>query len=386
MNIKEIINEIFKNLPKHLRENTVLQKLKLEFIKLTKNNTNVDLELNETIYKKINGIEKHEEITPIDKDTKLIFSFETIDGDEVCFSLSNYDGYQVNFIVSKKINGIYHDIVIEVTISKNKTSCKVTTFTTDEKDFYLSYNCDFYEFDKNMRPIKIPNIAKTKDRDFSDFFGVPIEEARTLRLNFKKNCEYLNNKKIQTSLDTMDDLYFGNQILFAVPFKITDLENYLFDGTFDELGESEEVEEDLDFLEEDLDETYIDEEEDYEEEIDEDEERVKALTTTLKEKLINYLGEDGEFIMSYNLYTNISELLFHVNSLSTKGYIIKKLNKTYTLYYINITNGNLIIFPKKLPHEELIKLYESNPENAFVYGLSDFVEIGTKRTYKKDTN
>ena len=63
------------------------------------------------------------------------------------------------------------------------------------------------------------------------------------------------------------------------------------------------------------------------------------------------------------------------SSISTNGFIIKKVNDVYTLYYVNIKENNLLVIPKILTLEELKTIYYNNPKNEEIDGLKEFLGI-----------
>lgn len=188
-------------------------------------------------------------------------------------------------------------------------------------------------------------------------------------MNFSKYKKEINDYFVQKEFKRLDDLYQKNT-LFVPPFLINELSDYLL----------EELSEDL------MDEydNYDDLDEDTEESVEfVSFDKVKDKANFIQTELIKRTGDKGLFTMAYNLYLNLTAfLILDNNKLKTSGIILKKLNDSYTLYYVYFENNGIIIIPKNITNEEAKALYEGSKENKTIEGIPDFFNEGKSRKLK----
>ncbi len=375
MDIKKIVDTIYEYLPSEIKDKKSLQELKRLFLNITKNLDFVDIDLNEEIKHSNKYLEEEKRVLCAPTGSKIIFNLERPEYKELCFTLYKKENDYAGFLTkTEKEDFLYNTTVVDLIITKSSETFKITCSKTDDNGFYYDYNTEIYSFNNHGEEVLVEDIELEKDKDFSSYFGIPLEYARTYRLNFDKNKNIINNYLTQKSMNKMDELYFNDSILFTPPFTMNTFSDFLMDGvSLDDEDIDEEIDEDF-FEEEDEEELPDDLVPDIEEE-----ERLKSELELFKEKLEYYVGSNGKFVMSYNLFINIQSYLQNNLTGNIKGFLIKKENNEYTIYYININELGLLVFPKSINKSDLLALYNSNKENALIYGLNEFFEINKKK-------
>lgn len=91
------------------------------------------------------------------------------------------------------------------------------------------------------------------------------------------------------------------------------------------------------------------------------------------------IGCDGEVIMSDNLYQNLVGLLMKLDAevLSTNGFIVKKNQVGYILYYVYLALDEVRVIPKEITEREAHEIFLRSPLNEKVEGLKEF--LGSSR-------
>ena len=80
--------------------------------------------------------------------------------------------------------------------------------------------------------------------------------------------------------------------------------------------------------------------------------------------------------MSRNLIVNIASYIeLNDNTLYTNGFVIRKLDNKFKLYYITVTNEEMININREITLAEAQELFYSYELNKDIEGLEDFFEI-----------
>jgi len=258
------------------------------------------------------------------------------------------------FIVSKKgtldfrVKRVNDDYKIVIGILDNVTSIRTTvnyykelliskveiikTKSLNNMDVYYDYDVYYYNAQNKLIP-RTKYLKKEKIKNFMIEFGVSEYEAIFGIMNFEKYYEYFNQKKSVAIMEFCDENFIEDKKIFTSPFNLDSFELFQIDNNLDRIN-------------------------------------------SIKEPLISQIGNDGELVVSSNIYQNIYSYLMNLtSSISTNGFIIKKVNDVYTLYYVNIKENNLLVIPKILTLEELKAIYYNNPKNEEIDGLKEFLGI-----------
>ena len=80
--------------------------------------------------------------------------------------------------------------------------------------------------------------------------------------------------------------------------------------------------------------------------------------------------------MSRNLIVNIASYIdLNDNTLYTNGFVIRKLDNKFKLYYITVTNEEMTNINREITLAEAQELFYSYELNKDIEGLEDFFEI-----------
>ena len=380
MDTTEILKLINNALPNIIKNNHSYIKLSKIYQDLTRGQAVNDISIRRDLLEKEPKLLQYPNISKISKTIETLFSIFTKDNE---FSISFTNGSILIILESMKEleENVYNVVEIEVTIDDTKTLWRTADYHKNKNEYYLDYNLKMYCYNLNGDRIAIEDEANHLDEDFSVTFGIPLEISRMCRLNFAKYRGYINESKEKMIMQSNDIINYG---CFIAPFKINELFSIL---TGIENYESEEEDYSVDAedcepygYEEDYDET-----DDYEEDDEINEgyevsdkliENAKKITSQLE---LN-LGKQGDFIMSINLFDNITDYIMgKVTSLNTTGRFIRNLNGIYTIYYLTFTKNSIIAFPKTATLEEIKAIYEEDPQNAYMEGLKEFFGINKTR-------
>lgn len=98
---------------------------------------------------------------------------------------------------------------------------------------------------------------------------------------------------------------------------------------------------------------------------------------SIRNKLVELIGIDGEVVMSDVIYQNLIPSLagYEAEGYDIKGYIIKASDDKYFLYDIIIKTTEITAFGREITHEEAINLYNMNSQNKDIYGLEEFFGV-----------
>ncbi len=223
----------------------------------------------------------------------------------------------------------------------------------DECSIDVTYYTPEYEVIKNI------DTEEIKDEIFSLEFMISKSLARFFRLNFKKYSRQISNISAVNKMEARDRALSEEQIfLFRKPFKLEAFKEFLIDEL---LNETKELEYSLSRKELVLEFQGLD------------------IINNVISNLIQMIGCDGEVIMSDNLYQNLVGLLMKLDAevLSTNGFIVKKNQVGYILYYVYLALDEVRVIPKEITEREAHEIFLRSPLNEKVEGLKEF--LGSSR-------
>lgn len=376
MNLEMVIKDILSNIDLDIKNNISFKKLLDEFLSSVKGvKTHYRIDLEDSIYSKIGSKYKNTYSTNLNDIILNVEYVESMDkGKIIEFTIQKKENYVVTFMVSDE-EDITKLVSVEVKFDKDTTTWKVGTERVNEDGFYYEYNYDMFKFDKKHNLLN-GDYSEELDKDFSDFFSVPLSDARKYRTNFNKYSEDVNKYKKIGSMNRLDNLYCSDKIQFGEAYRFNDLENYFVCVDEDIIEEDEDLEEDIndDQIEDYCDKIMSMYEESYKK-IDNVKSLIKSVT-----------GDKGLFTMSQNLIMNItSYITSNDDILSTKGFIIRKLDK-YTLYYVYITSNGITHMSKDISLKEAQDMFNSHEFNKSILGLNEFFDTDRGNSLKLGNN
>ncbi len=368
MEFKEITSILLNKLNLNIKNNPSYKAVLSKFFELTNNKMyNYRIDVCKEIYKETKNLSKR--IYKIDFDDMLInIEYEDINSSKIVeFSImkENEEDYIV-MLMEETGEKISNDTLAEVKFTPDQTIWKIGKSKTNGEGFYFDYKREIIKYDKNNKLIN-GSFDNELDEDFSKFFNVPIQDSRKYRLNYKQYVEYLNKCKKLGCMKALDKLYCSKEIIFGEVFEYNDLTNYFVD------------------IEDELDDMEIDDETELEEEIEKRQAESIRRNELIKDNFKKSIGINGKFTMSKNLIINIETFIqSRDNTLFTKGFIIKKLDNKFKLYYVTITNEKITNINKEITLEEAQEMFYSHEFNKNIYGLTEFFEIKKGKSLKLD--
>ncbi len=376
MNIEKILNLIYKALPEDIKRNPSFIKLMEIYISLCKNLEVRDISIRKDIIKESPELLNYNGISKLAESTETLFAMYTRIN-EFSLSITNIPVIVLTSITELE-DGVTNTVEIEVTINENTTLWRTADYHKNKNDYYFNYDINMHLYNKDGDEIKIENLNQELDEDFSATFGIPMELANECRLNFDKYIDYINDTKARITMEGNDEI---NNSVFISPFKINELGGVLLGYDDEEEQELEENEEETYDEEEFEENTYLDESLETDEFLSET--QIEEMEN-LKNQLITHMGTEGDFVMSLNLFDNITDYVIgKVNVLETSGRFIRKLNGSYTIFYIHLNENGLIVFPKQANTEEIKSIYEEDPQNDYTEGLKEFFGINKTKKLEK---
>lgn len=355
METKEIIKELYDILPDDLQNDKFLENLWSLIINSCTDHSFLvgRISVNENLYSKLDFNLISEDKVLVRNDD-VVMSFLVIAKRNVLLRIKRKYGLYV--IEAKIPNSGYMTIITAI---KNKYMTRVETICIDEKDgLYDVYDCDikYYDHDYKEMHHEKADIEREKDMVFAAEFAIPLNMARFFRNNFnlyrKQLSANLASVKMKQNNDTLkeDDLF-----RFCTPFKLEELEEYA------SLFQEREIEAFLRKLGDDYS-------------LGDSNNALKGDISILKNHLLNQIGE-GNITMSYNMISDIGELVngkINMTGLTTKGYILKKENDGFSIYRVEISNGDFRIIRGFITRDEALLVFKRNSKNENVEGLKDF--------------
>ncbi len=344
--------EVFKKLPKKVKKDAYFKKLK-SIVLNDVFNGNVNILCSIGVCKEIYGeLAQYEYLYPLNDEAMVYFLYE-LDGNIVEFGVKKeVDGYSVQL---NKMNGSRRTKTILV---KHKGNSLIETVDSGVINGYCNkFDMEIYCYNLDYTDTIDIDIEAFKDELFSKQFGVPLNMVRNIRNNFDKffvqvsemeAAIYMMNKDVELS---EKDLFY-----FREPFYLIDMKEYM------KLEYAK-------YRVEDGKKIY-------------DVERINELACIdridwILDYLLQYIGGDSEVVISNNLFKNLVLVLsgYMANAINTKGVIIKKCDVGFVLYWVHIVKDKVLIDEKEISEAEAKEIFEKNPLNAEVAGLSNFFEV-----------
>ncbi len=374
MDLETIIKEILSLIDKNIKNNPSYKRITKELFKMIKGYTNYRIDICEDLYNSLNH--KNDKVFIVNNFDTL-FYIDCKGDKRISFGFNKNDNYSIDFIIMQEDeNDIINNIITQIIFDKDLTTWKINQEDVNDEGHYYSYSHNIYKYDKNHQLIN-DTFENELDNDFSKIFNVPLKDAKEYRKNFKKYREYLNKSKKIGVMQKLDELYCGRELLFSEVFVFNDLDDFFIDFS------TEMIEEGMDF---ELEEEIVEPEEEFEEideELREKYERALNKLDKIKNNIKNITGINGEFTMTNNLCMNITTYLKSEDDiLFTKGFIIKKIDNEYTLYFIKINGDKITSMSRPITLEQAQEMYNSHEFNKSVYGLQEFFQINKDKTLK----
>ncbi len=374
MEFKELIINILNKLNLNIKNNPSYKAILSKFFELTNDKMyNYRINISKEIYDEIKDLSKN--ITKSRDDNRLLY-IECKDKTYPKFIEFTIEKNQENYRVTlSEENGerVISVKMVNVRFTPQDTTWRISKDTTDPNGFYSDYERRKFKYDKNHK--LIPNTFDDElDKEFSEIFNIPIKYCRKYRENFRQYADYLDKCKKLGAMKELDKSYCSKEIAFGEVFKYNDLTNYFvdtrtffdIDGTTEELLENDFDDENNDF--ENEDETL----DGLEYEVSEPIRRNNIIRSNFKKTI----GNKGEFTMSRNLIVNIASYIdLNDNTLYTNGFVLRKLDNKFKLYYITVTNEEMTNINREITLAEAQELFYSYELNKDIEGLEDFFEI-----------
>lgn len=348
MSVEEILNSTFDRVYDTIRLDPYFIKLR-EIALNDASGEFVSFQVQKRIYDKLD--DSFKSFVKVSHDPEMILRYALATSNGIIYFTIKYVD-DLLFIELKK--DLDNEIVSTIYTKFTTLSRVETVRILKNNGFYEDYECNIYYYDKDFNLVS-GATEEEKDITFSEEFKVPIEFSRLFRLNFKKYSKeisrYVSSKRMEKSDDLLTDKDYYS---FLSPFYLDEFADFINREYSKNVREAYKILTNNDGI-------AI-----YNNEFESIEENLKA-----------QIGVDGEVIISSNIYQNLIYVLLGIlaDGISTKGYIIKKLNGVYTLYDVNITNNQIVFFPRILSDEELKQIYYANEENQNVEGLKEFFGI-----------
>lgn len=354
MNFEDIFNETWENLPDSLLDNKSLEEIKRQILDLVstfneKDKNNYSFRIREDILGVIDFYE-NDKIFVIEEKLSELFGLE-FGEDKLFFSIRLTDEiYNVTFMWSR-LNKYNHDTVINLVIDSDKTLWDILSVVKDNNEYYYDYKREYFSMTCDNKLVIDKDVEEKKDRDFSEFFGIPMKEVRGIRLNFSKNRDLINKMLASKDMKYMDNIYSNNNIVFDEPFSINEL-SYIILGS---------------------------------ELIQCDYESRKRLEKVVN-NIFNYIGNKGEIVVTHNLIMNIQSYVYlDYDILDTTGYIVRKIDNEYIIFNVNISHNSILVIPSNITRQDLISLYNSSGNSEHSIQLDEFFGVANiKKLESKD--
>lgn len=378
MNVKSLMQNIINFLPVDLKKDNFFKKIVKEFFSL---DTSLFDEYSVTIilgeyfqkWKRIWG--RFDFVNFIDVSNSLCSLNVTSDDKDVFLSIAmTKDGdYSVSFEGTHK-SSIYYNVNINYEKKIDRGKAVIISSKYDDNVYYDDYEVDIRYFDCLGNEVEETQEDK-KDEIFSKTFYVPISKASLYRNNFQLFKGFLNESRVKGQMNYLDRevLNKDNGLVFRSPCFLVDLEDFIKEEYMNPFGQIEELE--IPFEEDEADSM----DEDYFSSMDEldDFSYDQNKFQLVRHQLVQQIGLDGEVVFSDNLFTNIISYISNsrVDVLCTKGIIVKKVDGYFTIYYVAIENGQMMVMSKAATEEEAQSLYYGSKDNERTKGLASFFQI-----------
>ncbi len=307
-----------------------------------------------------------DEVLATSEAVKIVTHMKSMKDFDVDISIEDeeytYDFYAVSGEVSLsghyiEDNSILYYGEFSYTIKDSRRKLVQKEEIIDDNDFFHDYKLDIRYFDSNGKYIK-EDTESLKDKMFSAEFHIPLNEARSFRLNFPKFKHYINECRERGNSEDLDNSAASK--IFSTPFDINYFETFFISDKTPE--EYEEMPFPFNYKPEEIEEANL---------------RIQ----TIKEALRRNIGSEGEIVISSNILGNILSYAYNSSCgiLITSGIIIKKLNGRFIKFWINFSQEGITSIPEEISKEEAQNLYYDNTVNESVLGLAAFFGIERNR-------
>lgn len=380
MDVLKVLDRLCNILPSRVKEDIVFKTVVDKLYEMVGSLNNIIIYVRADLIDKDADIISCPQVQGVDIDNPVLFSLLSKNCE---FSIEGNGIFLVTFTTTETEEELKRDKINEITINADDTLWKLVSILSGKDNYYYEYNADLFIFNKNGElledddPFERERREEFLDDDFAGTFGIPIEEARECRLDFDGHRDYVNEMKAITYMSGYDEVE-GNK--FLSPFCMDELAGIFGVDEFQNEESADDYEDSAD-SEDDYDESDDSEEEDYTEI---DDEAFIQLSSVIME-LKRFLGSDGLFTMSLNMFYNVGEYIMGtICTLDTKGLFIRRLNGEFTAFYVNLTSGHVLVIPKKLSSEEALKFYNADDYNKTVLDLDDF--FGVAKQFRIEPN
>lgn len=344
--------EVLKKLPKEVKEDAYFEELKNIVLKdVFSDNVNLlcSIGVCQEIYEQLDSLEY---VYPL-KDEALVYFLYELDGVIVEFGVKKEKNDYV--VQLKHLNGQKRTKTILV----KREDCSLIE-TIDSRvinGYYLSYDMEIYCYNIDYSGFLDIDVESLKDELFAHEFGIPSNMARNIRNNFNKfNIQVSNLRTSLKMLQRDSNLTEKELFLFREPFYLINMKEYM-------------IEEYAKYIIEDGKKVYD----------------LSAIDTlpcigrldSILDYLIKKIGDYSEIVISNNLFHNLTLVLsgYMADAINSRGIIIKKCEAGFILYLVYIEHDNVALEEKNISYEEAKEIFEKNPLNSEVPGLSTFFDI-----------
>lgn len=349
MDLDDIFEIICSYLDESIVNNVNFVKIKEMFLNiLNVMNEDYSIQIAKNIYLENEELQD-DNIYAIENEGNCIFSLET-ENEKLYFSMTTNEVFVVSLKCSIE-NEYYEDIAIDLEMSEDLNIWQTIKEVYDDRNYYHDFIVDIVAYDSNQVRVNCEECYDERLNIFQEEFGIDREMAKKCINNFVENKKFLNNAKMMLEMKTMDDMFSLDYCKFVEPLRmsnfkervLSDIEKY-FDGDFEITN------------------------------------LIYSRVNNIYSNLLSVIGDDNEFVMSFNLILNIIHyVMMDSDVLYTNGILIKKLNDSYLKYNIHISEKELIVITSNIDEEELLNLYLSAECNKDTQGLNEFFGFGNRR-------
>lgn len=345
MNFVSLLDSVFDNLPDMLIYNDSFNEIKHQVLDVfnglnESEKNNFSFRVREDMVGDIVLDDFENNVHVVDENFSELCGIE-FGNEKLFFSVMlEDDNFKVSFMCSFK-GKHYKDISISLSIDSQETSWDILSVVKDENEFYYDYKHEFFSLTNDKKLVVSDNVDEKEDLDFSNFFGVSVEESRNLRLNFASNRDYINRMLANKDMKFFDQKYCEDFVVFDGPINANELGSlFLGEELINVDGES------------------------------------KSRLDSIVSNIVSHVGVDGELVVSHNLVMNVQAFVYlDYNVLSSNGFIVKNVDGVYTLFNLNVNDQGVIVIPSSISKDNLLSLYNSSGNSEHTRELDEFFGI-----------
>lgn len=344
--------EVLKKLPEKVKKDAYFENLKsivLNDVFSDRVNLLASIGVCKEIYEKLDSVEC---VYPLNDETLVYFIYE-LDGVIIEFGvIKEKNGYSVQLTKMNKQRRT------KTILIKHRTYSLIETIDSEVIDGYFSnYDMNIYCYNSNYTDIIDVDIELLKDKLFAHEFCIPEAMARNVRNHFDDFKIQISNIRTAINMLRSDSkLSEKDYFLFREPFYLGNMKEYMKEEYAKyRLEEGKKI---------------------YDLEMIDSLPCIDRLDIVLDD-LIKQIGDASEVIISNSLFHNLTLVLsgFMADALNTRGIIIKKCEVGFILYLVYIEYNKVVLDGKAISQEEAQEIFEQNPLNIEVEGLSNFFDI-----------